>query len=92
MFNEMDFVTPSIKVTSALSSEKAPIRDSKALGKQERKLLEARAEKFRTGLQGKLQMKQIYQEQVPEAKSKVDMGEAMGEGKGPPPLHSKAPC
>lgn len=47
MFNVMDFVTPSVKVTSALNSEKAPIRDSKALCEQERKLLEALAEKFR---------------------------------------------
>lgn len=47
MFNVMDFVTPSVKVTSALNSEKAPSRDSKALCEQERKLLEALAEKFR---------------------------------------------
>lgn len=45
------YITPSVKVTSALNSEKAPIGDSKALGEQERKLLEALAEKFRTRLQ-----------------------------------------
>lgn len=50
MFNLIDFATPSIKVSSSLSSEKAPVRDSKVLGRQERKLLEALAEKFRTGL------------------------------------------
>lgn len=86
------YITPSVKVNNALNSEKAPIRDSKALGEQERKLLEVLAEKFRTRLQGKLQMKWIYQEQGQEAKSKVDMGEAKGEGKSPPALHSTARC
>lgn len=46
----------------------------------ERKLLEALAEKFRTRLQGKLQMKWVYQEQGQETKPKVDMDEAKGEG------------
>lgn len=81
MFNVMDFVTPSVKVTSALNSEKAPSRDSKALCEQERKLLEALAEKFRATR--KVADEVIYQEQVQEAKSEVDVGKAMGEEQRP---------
>lgn len=53
---------------------------AKHLASMERKLLEAVAEKFRTRLQGKLQMKWVYQEQGQETKPKVDMDEAKGEG------------
>lgn len=53
----MDFLTPPIKIISALSSEKAPGGASKVLCGQERKLLAALAVKLRSRLYGQLQMK-----------------------------------